>query len=180
MGCIPQNFDNPFGGFLIEVAGGLISQNDRCGGNQGSANGHPLLLTTRQRKHVPLRSGGINAQPGEVVNAGLGVDQAQVLQRSQIVDEVVVLEHQRNLVFAVTGVPGFGNIIAAKPDGPLTGCIESRQQVQHGGLARTGRTDDRVERALFEVIGDVAQHPLGRIGIAEIDVIKLHDGHDVS
>ena len=74
MGCVPQNLDNPFGGFLIEVAGGFISQDDRCRRNQSSANGHSLRLTTGQRKHIPLRSGRINAQPGEAVNAGLGVE----------------------------------------------------------------------------------------------------------
>ena len=42
------------------------------------------------------------------------------------------------------------------------------------------RAHDCVERSFFEVVADVAEHPLGAAGIAEVDVIKLHDGHDVS
>ena len=152
-----QQGDDVLAGLGVQVAGGLIGQQDGGFGSQGSGDGHPLLLAAGEvpRQAVQL---ALQAQEADDLHdegpVGLlpvqGEGEDDVLPHRENGDEVVVLEDEADLLPAEDGglLPGkLGQVGAAHLDAPLGGGVQPTQHVQEGGLAAAGGADDGGELA---------------------------------
>ena len=148
-----QQFDHRLPGLAVEVAGGLVRQQQAGAGHEGTGNGDPLLLAAGEaRRQVvqPLSQTDLGQQlPGTGLAVGLPPQlgrQHDVFQGAQGGQQQERLEHEPHLLGPQPGAsllvqPGEGvaedlYLAAARQ-------IETGQQTEQGGLAGTGRTDQR-------------------------------------
>ena len=93
--------------------------------------------------------------------------QHDVLYRGQGLDQVEGLEHETEVLSTQAGAAVLveaGKILAAQHDPALGGVIESCQERQQGGLARSGRAHERAGLATFKAQVDILEDlkvPLG-------------------
>ena len=77
-----------------------------------------------------------------------------ILHHVELRDEVVRLENESNLLAAHLGegaVAHEGDILLAEKIPAGSGLVEAAEDVEHGGLARTGRTHDGHVAALLDI-----------------------------
>ena len=102
-----------------------------------------------------------------------------VFQRGQVLHQVVELEHKAHVIPAVGGqLPGgkAAHVAAVQPDVALVAVVHAAQNIQQGGLARTGGPHDDAELALvhieIQVVGGSDLHTAGLVIFT--DIFKLH------
>ena len=150
----------------VQVAGGLVGQEDGGLGRQGPGDGHPLLLAAGEVVGQALEF-FLQAQGGDdLVQVALvrllpvqldGKD--DVLIHVEHRHQVVVLEHKADLPAAEDGE---GLVLEGKDlppvhgDGAGGGPVQPAQHVQQGGFAGTGGPHHRHELPFFH--GEV--HPI--------------------
>ena len=166
----------------VEVARGLVGEDDGRGVHQGAGDGHALLLAAgelvgrvapalRQAHRLQQRVGGRVAAPLPRVDEG----QLDVVLRAGARQQVEALEHEPDGPAAHRGelVVGHGGHVRAVQDvGAGGGMVEAAQEVEEGGLARARRPHDRHELPLLEREGHALQrvdlHRAGVVGLGEV------------
>ena len=175
-------------GLVVDRRGGLVEDQDGGVAQDGPGDGEPLALATRQLL-APLAHQGLVAQRqrldelgglGQLCGAshlligGLGAAVGEVLAHGAVEQEHV-LGHQPG------GAPqrGEGEVrdgLAVQRDAAGRRFVQPQQQLDHGGLARSGGPDDGVGLTGGHVDGDVSQHvgvvgggPVGERHVVEAD-----------
>src|SRR5215467_702030 len=136
----------------IEVAGGLVGEDDLRAAGQCPRDGDALLLPAGQfRGAVPQPRAQAHrvhdgAEPGPVGRAARDVQrEGDVVRRGEGGQQVVGLEHEADAVAAQPGQPALrqrGDLGAADPHLPAVGAVQSRHAVHERGLAGSGRPHD--------------------------------------
>ncbi len=152
----------------VEVAGGLVGQEDERTVDEGPGDGHPLLLAAGQLVGQVV---ALLGQPDQVEDLGhLGGDhvlgaaddlegEGHVLEHRLVGQEPEVLEDAAD-VAAQVGDPPLGqmpDLLARLPDPPASRHLLAQQEPDEGGLARSGRPDEEDELALVDLDGEVAE-----------------------
>ena len=145
-----QEGKNLRAGLGVEVAGGLVGQDDRGVVDQGAGNGHPLLLAARQLVGVvpqalpqpELFEDGLRPLlPLGAPDAGEHERQGNVLDRRQARQQVEALEDEADApapVQRALGVARRAKLDAVDPDLAAARPVQPADQVHQGGLARAG------------------------------------------
>jgi hypothetical protein len=147
----------------VERGEGLVHQQHGGVLGQRAGHGHTLAHSPRQlmdplavrapQPHELQQPLGLGAAPG-TGDAPQPQGELDVLTGRQPGEECMLLEHQRR--------SAAGHLDAA-PGGP----IQARHQVQQGGLAAAGGTEEADELSGRDGQADVLQHGLGAAGAAE-------------
>src|SRR5690606_12581870 len=143
--------------FSVQVAGGLVRENQLRLAHQCPGNGDALLLAAGElvgQMPCPVRQSDA-LQRGRHATAPLGTAHPALPQRTldvladiEVIDEVEALEDEtdaaaaqlRELLLAVAG-----HVLAEEPVVPAVRAVEQAQDVQQRRLAATGRTHDGEE-----------------------------------
>src|SRR6516225_854595 len=136
----------------IEVAGGLVGEDDFRPTGQGPRDGDPLLLPAGQlrravpqpraqahRVHNRAEPGSVGGAPGDVQREG------DIVRRGEGRQQVVGLEDEADVVAAQPGQPALrqrGDLGAADPHPPAVGAVQPRHAVHERGLTGPGRSHD--------------------------------------
>jgi hypothetical protein len=168
----------------VEVAGGLVGEDDLGPARQRPRDGDALLLTTRElRRPVPEAraepdDGDDLVEPSAVGPVtGEAHGQEDVLPRGERRDEVELLEHEPHPVAAQ---PGELALVEAPevgvPDPDVSGRqgVEAGHHVQKGRLARARRAHDRGEATGLELDGDAVEG--ADLGLASAVYLDRVDG----
>src|SRR5699024_11205252 len=160
----PQEVEHLLGGAGVEVAGGLVGEDDRGGGDQGAGDRDALHLAAgelRGEVREPVgdaEGGGDRLQPCPVrARAGELERQQDVLLGRQHRQQVEGLEDEADLLPPQLGeriVAEGGDLGAVQQDRTGVDHVEPGEDVQQRGLAGAGGTHDRREGAA----GDVEVH----------------------
>jgi hypothetical protein len=182
---------DPLAGGRVQVAGGLVGQQQQRSVDEGPGHGHPLLLPPGQ---LPGEVVALLRQPDQVQHLGhLRLDdvpgstdhlerERHVLEHRLVREQAEVLEDTADVAPQVGDAPRaqVGDLATGHPDAPLIRRLFAQQQAQHGGLARPRRTDQEHELALVDVEGHPPQSGgadlaacLVRLG----DVLKADHGN---
>ena len=157
------------GGDRVEVAGGLVGEDEKGIVGQASGDGHALLLSAgelggamfqaiAQPDHVGQLAAslsGVGADPALVVQRNL-----DVLQHGQLGNEVVRLEDETDAGSADLGEPvvvHLGDVVEPEQDRAGAGSVEASEQVQKRALSRAGGAHDGHVVAFGDVEADAAQ-----------------------
>jgi hypothetical protein len=70
---VAQNLEHRFGVFAVEVAGGLVGQQDGRVVHNGARDGHALLLSAGQRIRLVIQPAGDAEQAQHFVELGIGL-----------------------------------------------------------------------------------------------------------
>jgi len=171
------------GGAGVEVAGGLVGEDDGGVVDQGAGNGHALPLPPRQLVGAVVAPVGelhhLQGLAGQLMPAGLveaGIHQGEhgVLQGRGPGQQVEGLEHEADLLVAHLGqgvVVHGTHIQSVKHVLPRRGGVEAAQDVHQGGLPRTGRPH---EGDVFVAVDHQVDPPQRVHGLGP-DVIVLGD-----
>ena len=153
------------GGTRVEVAGGLVGQDQVGLGDQRPGHGHPLLLPTGQLAGTVLHPPGQThlGQRGHgpllaLAAAHAGVDERQlhVLPGRHGGQEVELLEDEADAPVAHLGQLGLahaGHVLTGQGVGAGRWRIEAAEDVHQGGLARSRWPDDGHVLALVDGAG---------------------------
>jgi len=167
-------------GPAVEVAGGLVGQDQQGVVDQGSGQRHPLALAPGQpvgQVVAAIR----DIQPLEQLDgpatgpARRGPDeqgrQLDVLDRGELVDQVETLEHEADRPAAQDRPGGLGQPVdaaAVEDDLPGVGAIEPAQQMEQRRLAAAAGAHHRHGLAgLYRQVDPVDRthrHSVGRVG----------------
>src|SRR6185312_2810108 len=152
------------------VAGRLVANQQGRIGHDRARDRHALLLAAGKFGR-PVRGavGEADQLQGDarvllaLRGPKLGQQQRQfhVLLRAQHRQQVVELEHEADVgraPFCERALAEFVDARAADRDAAVAGRIQATDQVQQGGLARSGRTHQGEEVALRDVEIDMMQH----------------------
>ncbi len=169
------------GGLGIEVAGGLIGEQQHRPVKQRAGDRHPLLLPSRKLGGLAPPLLGLEPDGSE---QGLGLDakrrrqappvtgearQQHVLEGAEGGEEVMELEHEAERLAAKPRALGLLHL-ARRPleQEHFAGAwpIEQPEQVEEGALARAGRPDQRGELPAREGEIDTMQHLLSHRALA--------------
>src|SRR6516165_3546683 len=136
----------------VEVAGGLVGEDDLRPAGQGPRDGDPLLLPAGQlRRAVPQPRAQAHrvhnrAEPGSVGGAPRDVQrEGDIVRRGEGRQQVVGLEDEADVVAAQPGQPALrqrGDLGAADPHPPAVGAVQPRHAVHERGLTGPGRSHD--------------------------------------
>lgn len=154
--------DDVAAGLLIEVAGGLVGQNQRGRIHQRAGDGDALPLAAGELARAVLRAvgeadalerleGALAALVG--VHARVEKRQLDVLPDRRARQEVEGLEDEAELLIADARqcLRGHrGHVFAVEPVAALRRRVEAAEDVHQGGLAGAGRADDRDELAAID------------------------------
>ena len=129
--------------------------------------------------HPHPRQGG-HSQLLPLENGGTPVDQREnhVIQRVQVLEQVVALENEADLPVADAGqvlVLQGGDIGPIQLILPMGGHVQTAQHVHHGGLARTGRTHDGHKFPPVDLEGHAIQRPDLALLSLVINFVKVFD-----
>ena len=189
-----QQIAHRFGRAVVQVAGGLVGQQQSRAVHQGTGNGHALLLAARELTGPVVHAIG---QTDGVQHLGRGFAgvrlsghlqrQGGVVQRAQAGQEVKTLEHDADAV-----APQIGQAIgiqaaqvhAIHTDLPSRRPLKARQQEQQRGFARARRPSNRHAAALCDAQRNVAQDVHGALADAVVhgqaiglDQVGIGGGH---
>ena len=144
----------------VEVAGGLVAEDELRVGDDRPGNGHALLLPAGELLRIVARPVDdahalqhlVDLLPTlRLAEAEVAQRQLHVLEDVHVVDEVEALEHeaddpapQLQAVFLAQG----GDIPAVEPVATRVGGVEESEDVEQGGLAAAGRAHHGYEFAL--------------------------------
>ncbi len=179
-----QELQDVVGGLAIEVAGGLVAEQQRGIGHDRPRDGDALFLTARQFPGRVLRP---VCQPDDVERDGPALGtfpaaevrqeerQLDVFLRRQHGQQVVELEHETDVSrapFRQLVVRHRRELGAANPDRAARRAVEPAQQVQQRRLARARRAHDGEKIAVLTAY----DYPFARLMDGEgIDVILVGD-----
>src|SRR5712691_915562 len=167
----------------VEVAGGLVGEDEAGVARQHSGDGHPLLLPARELRRQVARA---RAEADELEGArdprpALGARQAAVAQGHvdvvegiQIGDEVEALEDEPDLSVPDAGhlvVAEAAHVLAIEDVGAALEGVEQAGDVEEGGLARAGGAHDGHELARTHAQRELRQ----RMGLDQIGAVDLRD-----
>ena len=130
-------------------------------------------ITSILMNAILVRLGGVQRVAADLAG------KLHVFQRGQVLHQVVELEHKAHVIPAVGGqLPGgkAAHVAAVQPDVALVAVVHAAQNIQQGGLARTGGPHDDAELALvhieIQVVGGSDLHTAGLVIFT--DIFKLH------
>ncbi|KAG1260214.1 hypothetical protein G6F65_015110 [Rhizopus arrhizus] len=161
-----QQVADVLAGGVVQRAGRFVGEQDARAGDEGTCQGHALLLAARQLARVvtgamaqaDLRQHFVHPHP--VFAAGQLQRQRDVLGGGQRRQQVEALEHEADLACAQLGA-GFlvetAQILAGQRNAAAAGQVQPGQQAEQGGLAGTGGADDGHAGAFMDGQGDVVQ-----------------------
>jgi len=141
----------------VQVAGGLVRQDQLGTAHHRPAHGHPLLLPPRQllREMVLARHELHLLQhrqhpflPGRGRDAEIEQRQLHILKHRQLVDEVEALEDEADIRFAELGPPALGvagNLLTQEEVFTRAGRVEQAEDVEQRGFAAARGTHHRDE-----------------------------------
>ncbi|KAG1081628.1 hypothetical protein G6F40_015417 [Rhizopus arrhizus] len=165
-----QQAQDLFGGLAVEVAGGFVADQEGGVGDDRAGNRHALLLAAGQFIRAVAAAVG-QADQGQrdlriaLALRGVEVGQQQrqldVLLRGQHRHQVVELEHEADVVAAPGRQLAAAHLVDAlafDADLAAAGVVQAADQVEQGGLARTGGAHQRDEVAARDVQVDAVQH----------------------
>ena len=185
---LAEHLEDGVGVLGVEVAGGFVGEDDGGTVDEGAGDGDALLLAAGElvgamveaaldaehfgevveERFVQFPFGGC-AKGGDVVG---DFDVAHGRERGQ---QIEALEDKADLGaahFGALGVGEFGEVGAIDEDRAGGGVGETAQDVEEGGLSRTGGADDGDELAGGDGEVDVAEGGnlkfAGAIGLAEV------------
>ena len=139
----------------VEAAGRLVGEDQPRPVDEGARDGGALRLADRELRGAGVRAGG-EAEPleqlvgagerGAPVAGGPPRRERHVLARAQVIEQVVLLEHE-----AEPGQPHLGargvrcapRVLAGQPHGAAVGAIEEADHLQERGLAAAARAHQR-------------------------------------
>ena len=170
-------------GLVVQRTGGLIAEQELGVLGQRPGNGDALLLAARKlgrevveplaQTHAFQRGGGVQRITADLAG------QLHIFQCSQILHQIVELEHEANIIPAVGGELFFGkmaHILPVQPDMALIAGVHAAQNIQQSGLACTRGTHNDAKLALvyikIQVIGRRNADTAGLIIFGNI--LKLH------
>jgi hypothetical protein len=172
------------GHLAVEVAGGLVGEQQARLAGQRPGDGHPLLLATRQLGRVMARPRR-QADPGQRFGStapAFGRRQAAIAQRHlDVVDDVEVgdqvegLEDEADLLVAQARalvVAQAAHVHAVKPILATGEGFEQAGDREEGGLARAGWAGDGDKLARLDLQIELAQ----RIGLDHLGAVDLGKG----
>jgi hypothetical protein len=155
----------------VEVAGGLVGEDQRRLVDQGAGDGDALLLAARELARQVVEA---LAQPDAAqglfgfTTVGHAVDvlgQHDVLQRGEIRDQVELLEDEADGALAVAGqlagrhAGGTAEVHTADPHPARARTVEAGEDVEKRGLAGAGRAGDGHPLALVDGQVELVQGP---------------------
>src|SRR5690606_7763435 len=151
--------EDDIGGRLVEIAGGLVGEDESWSVGERAGDGDPLLLATRE----PGRTVGqprAEAEAGEQALralVGFGARRAahepgddDILECVEIGEQVVKLVDEAERVAPCRGALGIvepARLAPPDPDRALEAALEQADRLQQGGLARTGGAEQRDDLA---------------------------------
>ena len=164
-------------GARVEVAGGLVGEDDFGFGDEGASDGDALLLAARELDGevvgffleieagenvggldaaVGLRGAGIDEGKGNVVEDGEGGNEVEVLE-----DEADFLRAEAGFFFVANAGDGF----AVQEIDTRGGGVEEANDVEEGGFAAAAGTHNHNELAALD--GEVKIFERKSLGVAE-------------
>ena len=170
-------------GFVVQRAGGFIAQQDLRVFGQCAGDGNALLLTARKLRREVVFA----VRQTDLLQYGIGVQRVtadlgrklNIFARSQVLHQIVKLEHKTDIVAAVGGQAFFvkaADSLAVQQNGALVTGIHAAQHIEHGGFARARGAQDHAELAFL----NFKAHMVGRrdAGLAHLviftHVVKQH------
>ena len=132
----------------VEVAGGLVGEEDAGPMAEGAGQRHALLLASRELGRVVVAAAAEADPVQQLVRPLLGLQPAQlqrhldVLARGEGRDELERLEHEADLLAAEAGPLVFAQraeLLAVEPDAAGGGPVEPGEQAEQRALAAAGR-----------------------------------------
>src|SRR6056297_529853 len=168
--------------FRIEVAGGLVGDQQRGAADDGAGDAHPLLLAAGQRLGhllLPAQQAHLiqrGAHPSaDLALAGAGDDQRQrhVLEHVAVEQQLVVLEHHADVapVTRDATAPDLGEVLVVHHDAAPGGPLDQRDQLQQRALARARMPGDEDHLPGVHVQREALQRIVA--GIALGDVLQV-------
>ena len=173
-------------GFIIQRAGRLVAEQQLGVLGQRPRDGDALLLAAGEARGEVARALGQAdlAQHGRGVERVLADLQRQfdILQRRQVLHEVIKLEHKSDVLPAVLRQLARGelrHIPAVHPNVSAAGAVHAAEDVEHRGLSRAARPDDHGELALFNLKAHAVCRMDGRLthAIGFLYVLQAHVRH---
>ncbi len=192
-----QQAEHVLGRLAIQIAGGLVADQQGGIGDDRAGDRHALLLTAGQLAGLVR---GAVGQPHQLQRDGrvlLALRRRQLGQQQRQLDVALRREHRHQVVELKhethVGCPPprqraaaeLVDVLAAHADAAGAGHIQPADQVEQGGLAGAGRPHQRKEIAFGDIQVDVMQHLdlllaalVGLGQIADLDQ-RAHDGSPV-
>ena len=172
----------------VEVAGGLVGQQDLRMVHVGAGDGHALLLAAGQLVRVVAFLAGQTDRLQHLRHQGAnrgaaGADHLQreghVLPDRLVVEQLVVLEHEadRPPVLRHLTVGQTAQVVAGHADLAVRRLLLAQEQAQQRGLARARCTHQKHEVAAFHVQRDVVERGTRAPGVDLADMIKRDERH---
>ena len=165
--AVEQRHD-PLAGRGIEVAGGLVGEDDQGAVHEGTRDRDPLLLASRQlmRQPIALLAEADQLQdlrhlrPDHVTRPADDFEgKGHVLENGLVREQAEVLEHAAEVAPQVRHPPvrQLADLLAGHPDLAAIGNLLAQQELEHRGLARSRRPDEEDELTLQDLERDLAQ-----------------------
>src|SRR5882762_7245596 len=151
------------GAFAVEVAGGLVAEQEGGIGDDGAGDGHALFLSAGELARVVIHALGKadDAERGLHVLAALGLGefcekqgQLDVLKGGEHGDEVVHLKDEADMARAPLRELVAGHVrdfIAGHGDAAVRGDVEAAKQIEQRGLAGAAGAHEADEVAFVHV-----------------------------
>jgi hypothetical protein len=155
---LAEHLENGVGIFGVEVAGGLVGEDDGGAGDEGAGDSDTLLLAAGELVGAVVETALDAEHLGEVGEKGLVeiflygraelgdvVGDFNVAHRGERWQEVEALEDEADFGathFGALGVGESGEVHAVDQDGAGGGAGEAAKDVEKGGLAGAGGADD--------------------------------------
>src|SRR6185295_2520910 len=165
----PEEGDDLLAGLAVEVAGGLIGEEDGGAVDEGASDGDALALAAGELiglvMHAVAEADALQGADGALLGAApvlLRVDEGKgdVLDRGGAVEEFEGLEDEADLLVAdlgeVSGIHLVGRL-AGELVGPGGGAVEAAEDVHEGGLAGAGGAHDGDELVALDGEIDAAK-----------------------
>ena len=171
-----QHFHDAQRSGRVEVAGGLVGQQNLRVIHVGAGDGHTLLLATGELMRIVLflagESHGIQHLGHQRFDGGPPradhlKGERHVLPYGFVIEQLVILEHeaQRTAVLRHLTVGDAPQIVAGHANLAAGGLLLAQQQAQERGLAGAGRTHKEHEITAFDIEVDAVKRRSGAFGI---------------
>src|ERR1700722_6338689 len=154
----------------MQVAGGLVRQNQLGARDHRARHGHKLLLATGKLAGVEValpddveavERVADQASPLRGLDVAVGEWNVQILVHRQIVNQVVALEHEADILLvqldAILGLHLVNGVVEeVKLAGP--GAIQHAENAEQRGFAGAGGAHNGYKLAVLDLQLDTAQH----------------------
>ena len=170
----------------VQVAGGLVRQQDLGVHPQGPGDGHPLLLAAGEHGGVAVQSLGGQTHPLHQLSGpalglfGLHAPQLHgvhdVFRHREQGEQPEALVDHRHLLPAVLLQLHLGGGHPLAQHLPLGGQVQPRHQGQQGGFAAARLAHDGVDPSGIKAVGDALEGLhlliLGLVGVADVPQLQ--------